>query len=552
VLSFIDSIIPIIDYRPNEMINTCCLKLFALVSILSIEMAYSRAWSDTIIPVDLDPSDYGYSYLVTLWIGTPSKPYRLRVTHSFSGIILYQDLYTKSSSYSLEWESDIVQLQDRVLRTRIKIDKDREISPPRISIEECQIEEDCDGFIGMGRGSFIWGLSYTISFGVGFLSLGDEAYEARSKLGSKSSHVYWFPCEEGSESNVLEPMKNYSILCGGIKSKVYDREYQLYVSMDSPYTYLPPYVYRRYTSNKNVFKDSENSWEPLKITTSSFKCKKEYPDQCEPVNHTIRLEYSDAVAVSRARINKLLVKEMPVGSDYIILGAKVISDYVIYMNHSFDSIALCERETHQNIGAAELVAIGILVILQIYWKTTHMKIYESDEKKENGYFIIHTQIFSTVVTYSLAFFAYFDRTVADIFTKEEPDLYIVTGTMLLLFMFIDLVMVSWIIISCVDMDGGNVRIPFARSKKINILIYDRMRNTIYNFVLLTTINLFLMTRRVYYITTSPSVIVMLYLIYSTTGDMAFVISFSTAVEISKKRKTTTKTNNLSVSNVTFN
>lgn len=344
--------------------------ILPLVVLYLVNGHYIQSWIDK-------HSDGLESYVANVAIGTPSIYYKLHISFIHTKLFMWNDLSTKSVSYSRELGgTDFVFIGSSYYRVPVSINT---TTRQDFSNSGCF---DCVGVLGLGTGSALTFLFSEMSVSRSSITLG--------KLGDE---IGW----NSRETLAVLSCQDVPGLCvthGHITTRESSLEMERIVF--DPATQditLSPRVYDSYMSGKNLYADPVSSWEHLEFEIGAmveYESLEHMKYGLEKIKTRYGLEDSSYVEHLKFSIQpehliqstsqggkRMLIKRG--NTDETRLGTEVLKHMIFHKMTDGNMILVQLFETNDHISNANLIMFLVLLFLLARWMITHISVFYNDE-----------------------------------------------------------------------------------------------------------------------------------------------------------------------------
>lgn len=326
------------------------------------------------IPTDLIRGQYPGEkhYVGHLYFGTPPEPLKLEISFKVDSLVLYRDQRKHSISYYAHNPSEIVYFNDIHFRLPIEYN-------PHRSFDDFDIQcFDCDGVLGLGKGSPFWQIWKDASFSHSSIMVNDLNPLIQGYSGDCKGA--FLKCEEGSS------------ICTTSATLLNDNKvYPVNIDFESPIVYLPHGFYDEYMRQKNLYLDDIDSWPKIELEfhnsvptdehlianlrgrgLNPMSCDNEIKFVVDP-NHMIHeFEVEGKILLIKSNLSP--------NDTSITLGNNIWDHFLLHRTHQGEFLYVQSHPLQDHASVGALILFLFIFSFFIRWKLTSISYFVKDRK----------------------------------------------------------------------------------------------------------------------------------------------------------------------------
>lgn len=435
-----------------------------------------------VLPAKIDQENKGNDvYVVDVLLGKPFRPYRLRVSFSHAGIVLFRDISRLSSTYSFDYTgSDILKIGTGHYRIPVAMSADT-------TDKGCL---DCDGILGLEMGSVIWRIWPHISFSRATVYLGKQ-----NPVIDEISDKQTIRCEDPQISGSLcKSRGQLHIPEIGIST-----ETAIDINPTVENIELPAKIYDAYMKGRNIYTDDLSKWPKLRVEIPALENK--------TFQFVISPEHHFASSLNAPRHVAIVRSE----GESLSIGTYILRQKIIHKNGLDTTLLLASSSSVDALSLANLFILLFLVVLYSRWRITDLrKPVSSDYDVRNSMF----NLFFETAGVGLTIAAYVIPSSLNVL-ESHIIIYVMTGVILGVSIFFKAVAVVR------SFTFSQIKV----SEYESILENSLVRSLTHEIILLTGMWLVLLERRVEYASTALVLFINVYLVYITLYYFFVMLSY---------------------------
>jgi hypothetical protein len=416
---------------------------------------------------------------------------------SYSGELEYSQInFSNTKSNGVLY--DQIYIGDSYYYIPISFDSSKKYSDdPKFAT--CQ---DCDGILGFGMQSVFWKLwNGKITFARDFIQLGYPHYA--SKLKTKTGTI---SCNEDIDNFCAIDAYYQNI----------NKGYTILLSSDLYNVYVPGSIYEDYVGGMNVYKNEISDWKNLK-----FHLPMKGDENTE--TKVIKLEIKPSSLISEHWNGKkeLLLNSIESQSQYdtainnenhLIFGLGIFQDFVIFKDHTENTVVLYSFDTTHHYSALNLVLFLSQYALFIRWKLTDpvLRINSLNENIYWGNGITVTLEFVGILCTVLIYVLPSTQRVLHEFTG----IYISTTLELSVLIIVEVSSIVYVTALSKRPVNSNVGVDLPRRDVSSFFQINAIRNMCHDVILTTSLWLALLERTKVTLAIVPTVVINVYIFYN--------------------------------------
>lgn len=313
-------------------------------------------------------------YTGRLFLGTPPEPLTLEISFKVSSLVLYRDQHKHSISYYAPDPSEIIYFNDQHYRLPVEYNPYRHFDhfEPQCS--------NCEGVLGLGKGSPFWQIWRDASFTLGSITIDDLNPLMRGTSGVCKG--VFLKCDEGGS------------ICTTTATLLNDNKtYAVHLDFESTRVYLPHQFYDQYMQQKNLYFDDIDTWPKIELQfqgsqladenlVANLKNRGLDPKSCKS-DITMAVDPNHLLHEFEVEGKIILIKPNLFANDSsITLGNNIWKHFVVHRTHQGDYLYVQSHPLQDHASAWALILFIVIFWYFIRWKLTSISYFVKDKKVE--------------------------------------------------------------------------------------------------------------------------------------------------------------------------